>query len=370
MKHNMKKFLFPAFAVVVLSMASCSEWTDTESLDIEYPSLEEQNPELYRQYLEALRAYKATDHKIVVTEMRNTALAPAQRNEHLTSMPDSVDYISLLTPDNIHPTLHAEFDEVRQKGMKVIYNIDYNAIEKRWEQILEEEAAKPEVPVAEEGGEEGGEPTPDEPTDEERFLAYCSEQTAALLEVGAKYGYDGIQVCFTGPAPQAMNEEQKAEYAARQQAFLSKIGEWKAANESKTMIFRGTPQNLIDNTLLSSCDYVVIPALSATSTNKMSYAVLMASVEGVPSDRFLIGVTIPSIVDPSNENGYFQEMEADGKTRVRATKGAAQWAVCEESGYTKCGISIADAQYDYFNLNLVYKNIREAINIMNPTPKH
>ena len=47
MKRNIKKFLFPAVAVAVLSFAACSDWTETESLDINYPTLEEQNPELY-----------------------------------------------------------------------------------------------------------------------------------------------------------------------------------------------------------------------------------------------------------------------------------------------------------------------------------
>ena len=63
MKRNIKKFLFPAVAVAALSLAACSDWTETESLDINYPSLEEQNPELYKQYLQALRDYKAGEHK-------------------------------------------------------------------------------------------------------------------------------------------------------------------------------------------------------------------------------------------------------------------------------------------------------------------
>ena len=42
MKRNIKKFLFPAVAVAVLSFAACSDWTETESLDINYPTLEEQ----------------------------------------------------------------------------------------------------------------------------------------------------------------------------------------------------------------------------------------------------------------------------------------------------------------------------------------
>lgn len=52
------------------------------------------------------------------------------------------------------------------------------------------------------------------------------------------------------------------------------------------------------------------------------------------------------------------------------TKGAAQWVVSPASGYEKLGISIANAQNDYFNLTLVYKNIREAVDILNPAPKN
>lgn len=136
MKRNIKKFLFPAVAVAVLSFAACSDWTETESLDINYPTLEEQNPELYKQYLKALRDYKAGEHKVVLVSMDNTTSAPAQRNEHLTTMPDSVDIICLMNPDNLHPTLAGEFAKVREKGTRVIYNIDYNAIEKLWEKVL------------------------------------------------------------------------------------------------------------------------------------------------------------------------------------------------------------------------------------------
>lgn len=171
MKRNIKKFLFPAVAVAVLSFAACSDWTETESLDINYPTLEEQNPELYKQYLKALRDYKAGEHKVVLVSMDNTTSAPAQRNEHLTTMPDSVDIICLMNPDNLHPTLAGEFAKVREKGTRVIYNIDYNAIEKLWEKVLaDEEANKPEEPTnpstpeatQDEGGEGGGEgePTP------------------------------------------------------------------------------------------------------------------------------------------------------------------------------------------------------------------
>lgn len=363
MKRNIKKFLLPVVAVVVLSSAGCDDWTKTERLDINYSSLEEQNPELYRRYLEALKVYKADEHKIVFISVDNTISAPSQRNEHLTTMPDSVDFICLMNPDNLHPTLAGEFAKVREKGTRVIYNIDYNAIEKLWEKHLEEEADKPE-----ELAEDDGVPTPEQ--QELRFHEFCKEQTINQLNLCAKYGYDGVQVNYTGRTPHAMQEAEKARYAARQDAFLSNVKAWHESNSGKVLVFQGNPQNLIDKSVLDGCDYIVIPALDATSSDELSYTVLMAAAEGVPTDRFIIGVTIPSAIDQSNENGYFAGYEADGKTRARAVKGAALWILNTVPNYVKAGISVADAQYDYYNLTLVYKNIREAIDIMNPSPKN
>ena len=73
MKRNIKKFLLPVAVVAAVSFAACSDWTETESLDMKNPSLETQNPGLYKQYLEALRTYKAGEHKVPGTGGHLTA---------------------------------------------------------------------------------------------------------------------------------------------------------------------------------------------------------------------------------------------------------------------------------------------------------
>ena len=80
-------------------------------------------------------------------------------------------------------------------------------------------------------------------------------------------------------------------------------------------------------------------------------------------------VSTVSPSDPSDNRGYFSALDTDGKSRLRAIKGAAQWTLIP-AGYAKTGVCVADAQNDYFNISLVYKNIREAISIMNPSPKN
>lgn len=383
MKHHIKKFLFPIFAAAAVTFGSCSDWTETESLEINYPSLDKQNPELYRQYLEALINYKAGDHKIMMVSMRGQATAPGLQNEHLTTMPDSVDYICLTDPADLHPMLVGEISEVHRKGTRVVYNIDYNRIELLWKQKLEEEeAAKPEQPeqpetpaepalvqhVNGDDGEGGGELTPEQEL-ELRFLEFCKEQTGIQLAYCDKYGFDGVEIIYTGRALLSMTEDVKAIYAARQEAFVATVGNWYQQHRDKLLFFRGNPQNLVDMAILSNCRYIIIPAFTATTGNELSLAVLTAAADGVPADRFIVGVKTPSITDPTDESGYFAAYEADGKTRIRAVKGAAEW-VMEPASYTKAGIAVADAQNDYFNTTLVYKNIREAIHFMNPAPKN
>lgn len=366
-------------AVAVLSTA-CSDWTENESLNIHYPSLEEQNPELYKQYLEALRAYKASDHKVMFVTFRNSATTPTHRNQHLTVLPDSIDFVCLANPDNLFPALAEQMREVREKkATRFVYQIDYNAIETLWKKVLEEEeAAKPEEPVDPDQPEqtavaqEDGDSEPEDPAAalEKRFLAFCSEQVGQQLAYCDKYGYDGIEVNYTGRSPIAMQHEEKAQYAARQEAFFAGVKSWLDTHADKLLFFRGKPQNLVDKGVLQLCDYIIIPTLEAISGDQMSYAVLMACVADVPADRFIIGVKTPSLTDPTDNSGYFSGVEADGKTKIRASRGAAEWVVAPAASYTKAGVAIADVENDYFFRYSVYKNVREAIDIMNPAPKN
>lgn len=382
MNSMIKKFsILPllCMAAAVLSTA-CSDWTENESLGIHYPSLEEQNPELYKQYLEALHTYKASDHQVMFVTFRNSTTAPTHRNQHLTVLPDSIDFVCLTTPDNLYPVIADEMREVREKkATRFVYQIDYNAIETQWKKMLEEEeAAKPEEPVDPDQPdqavvvEEEGDSEPEDPAAalEARFQTFCREQVELQLAYCDTYGYDGIEVNYTGRSPISMGPEEKALYAARQEAFFAGVKGWYDTHADKLLFFRGKPQNLVDKGVLQLCNYIIIPTFEAISGDEMSYAVLMACVGDVPTDRFIIGVKTPSLTDPTDNSGYFAGYEADGKTKIRASRGAAEWAVAPAASYTKAGVAIADVENDYFFRYSVYKNVREAIDIMNPAPKN
>ena len=101
-----------AFAgVCLLALAGCSEWTEPQSVDLNVPTLESQNPELYAQYLQSLKEYRDSEHKVMIAKFDNVPGAPAGRAEHINCLPDSVDYVILNNPDNLSRTILSEMKE-------------------------------------------------------------------------------------------------------------------------------------------------------------------------------------------------------------------------------------------------------------------
>lgn len=364
----MKKIQIMLLSVAVFAASACSDWTETESVGINQPSLEEQNPELYASYMKALRNYKNSDHKVMFVSIVNGVEAPSHRNEHLTNVPDSVDFVALSNPEYVSPELMDEMSIVREKGTRVIYNINYDAMEKLWKKILEEQEAdkEPETPDAR---AEDGEITEPEVSLEERFLAFSKAQTELELSYCNQFGFDGVKFSYTGKALLGLKEEELAILTKRQEIYFLAIKEWHAKNSDKLIFFKGLAQNLVDNSILDQCKYIVVPAYDAASAAKLSYLILNSAVDGIPLNRFVVGVTTPSMTDPTSTVGYFTGFDDDGKSKLYATKGAAKWVNIQSAQFSKAGISILDAQNDYYNIKLIYKNIRESIDIMNPAPK-
>lgn len=80
-------------------VASCD--TDVESIDINNPGVDNQNPGLYQDYLSHLRNYKKGSHKVAMGWFDNSDKAPNSQGKHIHSVPDSFDYIVLTNPDNL-----------------------------------------------------------------------------------------------------------------------------------------------------------------------------------------------------------------------------------------------------------------------------
>lgn len=367
-KYNLIKTVFGVAAAML--MASCSDWTETESVTIKYPDLKTDAPELYEQYMQSLREYRGSDHKVVIAKFDNKLTAPSGQAEHINALPDSIDYVILQNPDNLSEKIQSEMKEVRDvKGMKVLYEISYSDIIASYKAYAEEwKASHPET---EPGEGEGEEETPVDPTD--TLIAqntFVKDAVKAQLQLFAKYGYDGINASYTCVNPLSVAEDKKPELLASQEAFLGGIMEWRKNNADDVFFYEGTPHYLIieDMSLVKNADCIIIPAESQLNVYSFTYLVNQALRLGnIPSDKFVIGVTTVSLTDPGDTKGTFLDKDDNGNT-LTAITGAAYWAAQKTSGFSKAGICISNVQNDYFNIQFVYPNVRKAISIMNPSP--
>ena len=362
MINNIFKTL--VLAAAAISFASCSEWTEPESVGFHYTTLEEKNPELYKAYFQSIRDYRDSDHKVVIAKFDNKATAPAGRAEHITCLPDSVDYIILYNPE-VSATIACEMAEVRElKGQKVLYQIEYKAIENEYKAYVEawNDAHQPAE------GEE--EEVPSDPADTLISLNnYVSDAVKARTAYLAEYGYDGVNIVYSSRNPASCTEDALDELKAAQAAFLAPIAEALASCPDALVFFEGTPQYILENVeIVENADYLIIPATGAVNEYELSYELGLANRHGnIPSDRFVVLVTTRSLVDPALTDGTFSGTDRNGK-EMTAIIGAAEWTAKSTSGVVKAGIAVENAQNDYFNLSEVYYNIREAISIMNPSP--
>ena len=366
MKTYMKTILL--FACGILLLGSCSKWTETESLPFEYATLESKNPQLYEAYLASVRAYHATEHQVLIAKFDNKEAIPSGRADHLTCLPDSVDFVILNNPLAINEVTLKEVGEIRDaKGIRTLVNVSYDAIASAFSAYVADETAALEAEFA--ALDEEAQAEQEEAYAEkiaalsapEAFQENCAAAVADAIGQVAKVGADGINVIFNGVNPVSMTGSAQAAAAALQQPFFDAVDAWIGENPDGIVFFEGTPAYILAETeVVEAARYIIIPALSATNTVAFNYAVTLAQAASVPTDRFVIGVTAIDITDPVNTNGTFSE--------GTAIVGAANWAVTPVSGYTKAGVCVDHAQFDYFDITQVYSQINKAISIMNPSP--
>ena len=367
MNKNIKYCLLAVLTIVLVPMLnSCDDWTEPESLDLKNPTFEEQNAQLYADYLTNLKTYKAGEHSIVIVSYDNSSWAPVKQAERLSVIPDSVDFICLNNPKDLHPEHEEEMVKIRNdKGTKTIYTVSYDLFETQWN---EKKKANPELT-------------------EEEALNFIGESTDEMLALCDQFGFDGIMVDYTGRSLVSLTQEALALYNARQQSFFGKVMSWKESHQNKNLFFYGNIQYLVPENMdmLNKYDFLIIKTALSTNMDELTLFTYLAIQAGedaikddnkataeegtevktnpVPTDRFLACVQLPKEEDKDKVIGYWNTVLADG-SKTLAHLGAAQWVVQESVDFTRKGIFIMDIHNDYYNKT--YKSIRDAIGIMNP----
>lgn len=330
-------FLISAFLGSV-ALTSCSDWNDDESLTINTPN----DPE-YPAYLENLRAYKNSDHKYIYGWFDNSVKTPSSRAHHMSDVPDSIDVVVLKTPANL-ATFEVEDLKYLQetKGTKVTYAVDYDQIQSAYKQLVKSETEKNEAYVP------------------QAFSDYLKHNVDSLLAISSTQNFDGIIVGYLGQSTIYMSEAEKTEYLANQSVFFGAVESWLSANSGKMISYMGTPQFLNDKSILAKCKHIILNTSDVVSEDQLGLAALQAIVADVPTDRFIVFASTPSLDTTDKKTGYYGTM--------RAITEAAYWVTEDASSYKKAGLAIGNIQNDYYNAEKRYEYVRESINIITPAP--
>ncbi len=341
-------------AAVLLSAAACSKWTEQEPVDFNYLTPEDKYPELYAEYLQSIRDYRATEHQVLIARFDNKATAPAGRADHINCLPDSVDYVVLNNYELINDNILNEVAEIREKkAMATLIVLDYAALDKEYKAYLDTlpEEDTPEVAEETEGEEETVDPR----------TQWFVDKATSFVAAAKQHGLDGIMVSYTGKGLLSLKADEKAAVAAFQEAFFAPLLSY-VAETGKLFFYEGNPTTLVaPQDVLADARYVIVPAEDVTVAVGFNFEVMMSMGEGIPADRFVIGVTALNVADDTATDGLFSG-------DITAIEGAGRWAVAPADGYTKAGVCVNHAQYDYYNIQNVYSGINAAIATMNPSP--
>lgn len=338
--NKIYKFGFALLAACfsVGTLTSCDDWTDPESIDLVYNTADQVDPVAYAKYLENIRQYRKSDHKLTYVWFSNTGenIDYNTRAQRVSALPDSVDFVVFDRPDDISTQTFADMAKVRdEKGIKFSYVIDFDAIKLAF---LEHQALS----------------TEEEPYSVD-FLDFLTDSTATALSYATEKGFDGIIIGYNGKITNHMTPAELVEYKNNENTFIGIVNDWHSRNPEIIIDFLGKPQNVANKNLVNHCNTLFLSdAQDAKSTYTFAMAIAMASVEGVPTDRFGM---VAAYTDPADEKiGHM----ADGSLCVTAL---ADWA----SGENVKAAGFTNIVYDYYNISQPYKTIREAIQTLNPS---
>ncbi|MBL1407242.1 glycoside hydrolase family 18 [Sphingobacterium faecale] len=321
---------------ILANATACKEWTEVKPLDLSSPDMEQQNPSLYTKYLEDLRAYKNTAHKVNMGWFNNLNKEPSGQGQHISKVPDSLDFIILEHPLSLVDREISEMTELlNKKATKTIYEIDFSAIKTAFVKKDDKNLV---------------------------FEDFVKDTVTSILNTTARFPYQGLIVSYQGKELSHLTASEKNQLEAEENLFFGLVHPWFVKNAGKTAIFKGSPQYLINRDILQEVKYIILPTESAVDLGGLSYALLSAMTTNVPTDRFVVSTSMTSYKADESKLGYF----LDGSRAALAT---AQWAASVQNGVQIQGVGYKNLPYDYFNVLKSYQYSRQAIQITNPAMK-
>ena len=289
--------------MALLLGASCSDWTETESIDNTVLKPWEQYPALWADYTAALREYKASAHYLSYARLYNSPSPASSEQDFMRCLPDSLDIVTLTNADNFSAYDAEDMAAMHEKGTKVLYQVDYAA---RKAEFSSEAALK----------------------------TYLDGVIAAVRT----NGMDGYS--FTADPLDAAT-------TASIVATLSA-----ARSDGQLLVFEGNPLSVAEADR-EKLDYVVLDTEKAENTTDVRLQVLNATgYAGIPAEKLLLAAEIDA------------PLQDEDRTEYAAVELMARCVV--EYG-PLAGFAAYNIAGDYYHAEMNYQTIRTAIQTLNPS---
>lgn len=307
MKTN-KVISLLALLLCAAVLPSCSDWTETESVDSEVRNPWEQEPTLWAEYTAALRAYKQSEHFIVYARLHNSPDKAASEQDFMRCLPDSLDIVALTNADNFSDFDREDLAVMHEKGTRVLYHLDYAA---RAEELNDAAAL-------------------------EAFI----DRAVAVVDTE---GLDGFAFSGTPKLGDAA-----AEAAAK--LLVEKLSAAKAGG--RLLVFEGNPLFLADADR-ARVDYFILDTEKTEHVQDVRLQVLNATDYAmVPAEKLLLAAGASA---PLNDEERIEHPAVEEMSRRVVEFGPL------------AGLGVYDIAKDYYHSEMNYLMIRQAIQTLNPS---
>lgn len=297
---------FVLLFAMLAGLTSCEDWTETETVKNNTKKPWEQDPALWAQYTAALREYKQSEHFIVYARIFNSPEVATSEKDYMRSLPDSLDIVSLANADNFSAYDREDLSVMREKGTKVLYQVDYAA--------RSGEFATTETLGA--------------------YLDRVVSDVAANHLDG--YSFTGI-VRIDDPAT-----------AAAAALMVSKL----SADASKLLVFEGNPLFIAADDR-SKIDYFILDTEKTEDVQDVRMQILNATdYAAVPAEKLLLGAEASA------------KLRDEDKTEFAAIDEMSRRVI---SYGPLAGLGVYNIGEDYYHSDMNYKTIRQAIQTLNPS---
>lgn len=303
---KMKTITFLILLVASIASTACSDWTDTEAVENNVIKPWEQGPELWAQYTQMLRDYKQREHFLVIAHFDNAPKVATGEKDFMRGLPDSLDMVILTNADNFSRYDAEDMGTMREKGTKVLYQVDYAG---RMEEF----------------------------SDAAKLGAYLDKVVASVRENGMD-GYSFTGIPYEG-------DPARAEAAT---LLVQKL----SADEQQVLIFEGDP-TFIAEADRAKVDYFVLNTENTENVTDVKMQVARAlGYLTIPASKLLLAADVAAPI--MNEDKVEQNAVTELTTRVVSLG-------------PLCGLAVHNTKKNYYSAERNYPLVCEAIQTLNPS---